>query len=276
MQYQKKKSTRKSNLLLRHWLIWTIVLTCFELSGSANAQLQPAENPADVVITVLDKKFHRRPIDHATLARQSKNMSAKQFARFQSESRWRPYVSDVSHFVMTDWSKQNNVSPTAKEIKELFAKEVTEHLQSYLNTKQGQMQVGGAMMWANGAAADWVTAKALHEKYGGRVAISSFGACIAIDGRNALLKEYAAAGKIEFLDPEIEKVFWEGVESPVVLDATISDPKRISKRFATPPWEGWGARKAKQLKKDSERSKSRQGKQDKPTKKEPASNKVVK
>ena len=30
---------------------------------------------------------------------------------------------------------------------------------------------------------------------------------------------------------------------------TVSDPKRLASRFATPPWEGWGAKTAKILEK---------------------------
>ena len=109
------------------------------------------------------------------------------------------------------------------------------------------------------AAVEWSTAKALYEKHGGRVAFSSFGGCISIDGRNALLKEYAAAGKIQFQDPEIEKEFWAGTENPAVLDVTVSDPKRLTGRFATPPWEGWGARTAKMLEENPSLFKSSSG-----------------
>ena len=139
------------------------------------------------------------------------------------------------------------------------------------------MQVALAGCFPQSGAVEWVTAKALHEKYGGRLAISSFGGFVAVDGRNALLKEYAAAEKIQFHDPEVEKQFWIAVEDPIVLDVTITDPKRIASRFAKPPWQGWGARVAKTLEENPKvfkgMSKSSGSEQKKPTAEAPATEK---
>jgi len=161
------------------------------------------------------------------------------------------------------------VRPTRAEIQEHFSNEAKQHLQAYA-TPEGMQQMGIAMMWGTASAGDWVRAKALHEKYGGPIAISSFGACIAIKGRNALLKEYAAAGKIQFHDPEIEKLFWEGTNHPAVLDVTIRDPKRIAKRFEKSPWQGWGARTAKLFKEKPHLLKAPESKQDPPADAKPA------
>ncbi len=140
---------------------------------------------------------------------------------------------------MSDWAKRNNVRPTREEIQEHFANEAKQYPQFY-ETDEGAKRAKFAMGWSIATTVEWATAKALHEKYGGRIAVSSFGGWVSIEGRNALLKEYAAAGKIRFHDPEIEKLFWGGVDNPAVLDVTVSDPKRISSHFARPPWEGWG------------------------------------
>lgn len=113
-------------------------------------------------------------------------------------------------------------------------------------------------------------AKALHEKYGGRIALSSFGGWIAIEGRKALLKEYAVAGKIQFHDPELEQLFWQGIENPAVLDVNVSDPKRIASHFASPPWEGWGVRTAIKLKENPVLSQTQEAQQDQSTDKKPS------
>jgi len=230
------------------FLITLIVLASFEIGEPVCAQDQPAKTNDSTYLaaTVLGKKVNLRAITPAEVARNRETLSKENFARWQAESRWRPLVSRVSHLVMSDWAK-NNVRPTPEEIQEHFASEARQHLQAY-DTEEGRMQVALATGFTIMSAEEWTTAKALYEKHGGRVALSSFGAWVAIDGRNALLKEYPAAGKIQFHDPEIEKEFWLGVDNPSVLDVTVSDPKRIARRFATPPWEGWGVRTADRLK----------------------------
>ncbi|QDU41130.1 hypothetical protein Mal4_54950 [Maioricimonas rarisocia] len=222
-------------------------------AGVATAQESPRTARLHAA-TVLGKKVWLRKISPSEVAQNRARLSAEDFARWQAESRWRPLVSRVSHLVMSDWADQNKVKPTREEIQKLFAAEARQHLQEYATTPEGTRKVALAIGWSTGTAMEWVRAKALHEKYGGPIALSSFGSCIAIDGRNALLKEYAAAGKIEFHDAELEKLFWEGTTSPAVLDVTVSDPMRVSKHFARPPWEGWGARTAEVFKRQADAS----------------------
>lgn len=252
-------------------LIWLVMFAGSESGGRADAQDQIAREPVYVAATVLDKKLYLRPPSQSVVAENCAKLSAKQFAKWKSESRWRPLVSKVSHRVMSDWAKRNNVRPTREELEKHFKKEAKQYLQAYATTPEGEKRVATAVMWASYSAAAWVRAKALHDRYGGRVAISSFGAWVAIDGRNALLKEYATTGKIHFHDPDIEKDFWVGVDSPAVLDVTISNQTRISRNFATPPWKGWGYRTAEAFKKNPLLSGLPKEKQDQPADPEPAS-----
>ena len=234
----------KNRLSLKHrWAIWLTMFACLAASRLTTAQESPAKDSVYVAATVLDKDVYLRFIKPAEVARNRAKLSEQDFVKWQSESRWRPLVKKVSHLVMSDWAKHNKVRPTREEIQEHFANEAKQHLQAYA-TPEGTKRVALAVGLATLTTVEWATAKALHEKYGGRIALSSFGGWVAIDGRNALLKEYAAAGKIRFHDPEIEEEFWVGVENPAVLDVTVSDPKRVSNHFARPPWEGWGIRTA--------------------------------
>ncbi len=208
------------------------LLLCFRCTVIADAQEPPADDTVSVVATVLDKKIF------------AKSSAPKEIAgRIHTK---------VAYYVMTDWAKQNNVKPTHEGLQELFANEAKKIPKELYETEEGKQRIALAVGWVKGSAVDWVTAKALHEKFGGRIATSSFGAYTAIEGRNAVLKEYAAEGKIKFHDPEIEKHFWDRINSPRVLDVTISDQKRIASRFAKPPWEGWGARTAEILRKEQQ------------------------
>jgi hypothetical protein len=210
--------------------ITLMTLLCFAGTGIARGQEPAADDSVFVAATVLDIKIF------------SKSVTPKEIAD--------EIHTKVAYHIMSDWAIQNNVKPTREELQELFANEAKKIPKEFYETEEGMQRVGLAVGWAKGSAIDWVTAKALHEKFGGRIAVSSFGAYTAIEGRNAVLKEYAAAGKIKFHDSEIEKYFWERISSSRVLDVTISDPKRIASRFAKPPWEGWGAQTTEILKRE--------------------------
>ena len=246
-----------------------IVPAGFASAERAHARDQPAKDSVDVAVTVLDEKIYLRPTDPSLVAQHRAKLSARAFAKWQSQSRWRPLVSKVSYHVMSDWANKN-VRPTREEIGELFRKEAKQHLQAYATPDEGK-RVSQAVGMATGMAFfEWATAKALYEKYGGCIALSSFGGCISIEGRNALLKEYATAGKIRFHDPEIETLFWEGVANPAVLDVTISDPKRVARHFEQPPWIGWGIRTAARFKENPKLFKILKDEQDQTTEKVPA------
>ncbi|WDI43196.1 hypothetical protein [Bremerella sp. P1] len=228
-----------------------IVLGCVSSGSVATAQEPMAQPSSYVAATVLDEEIRLRVISPAEVEHNRSKLSEKDFARWQADSRWRPLVSKVSHRVMSDWAKQNDVQPTREEIQKHFTDEARQHLQAY-DTPATKKQLAVAMGWAIATSSEWATAKALHEKYGGPIAISSFGGCIAIEGRNQLVKEYAAAGKIRFTDPELEKLFWEGLENPSVLDVTIREPERVANHFKRLPWQGWGMRTAKWMEENAD------------------------
>lgn len=211
------------------------------LNGSLAAEDRSARA---IGATVLDKKIYLIPLNPELEAKNRDALSPEEFAEWKSERRWRPLVSKVSYHVMSDWAKRNHVRPNREEIERHFEEEAAQHLQEFAKDMEGQTRVALVVALAISHTVDWATAKALHEKYGGPVAVSSFGGLISIEGRNALLREYAATGNLSFLDPEIEKEFWIGVKDPGVLDVTVNDPERISQMFAKPPWMGWGFKTA--------------------------------
>lgn len=138
--------------------------------------------------------------------------------------------------VLAEYAVRAKLRPSDAEIDALIGDAVRKH--SVGRTEEEQRKLSLQAFWIMGSSRDWRTAKALHEKYGGRVAVSSFGACEAPDGRNALFREHMASGELEFLDRELEVAFWEATKSPRVLDVTLQ-PENVSKHFTVSPWERW-------------------------------------
>jgi hypothetical protein len=63
----------------------------------------------------------------------------------------------------------------------------------------------------------WIEASkidiALHQEFGGTVAITKFGQ-VPVGARAALLRRTAKEGKLTFADPGLERLFWAEVEAP--------------------------------------------------------------
>lgn len=234
-----------------HLMLGLIAIVCVSASDVATAEEPAKESSSYVAATVLDEEVRLRVISPEEVEFNRTKLSEKDFTRWQADSRWRPLVSKVSHLVMSDWAKKNNVQPSQEEIQQHFKEEAKQHLQAF-ETEDSKRHIAVAIGWAVATSSEWATAKALQAKYGGPIAISSFGGCVSIEGRNQLVKEYAVAGKIHFSNPELEKLFWDGIKNPSVLDVTISDPKRISQHFERLPWQGWGARTAKWLEQNAD------------------------
>jgi hypothetical protein len=102
--------------------------------------------------------------------------------------------------------------------------------------EEAKKQFTNRMFWLKAASSEWRTAKALHQKYGGRVAVSAFGGSTSVEGRNAVLRDFAKAGDIKFHHQELKQAFWKKVDDERVLDATIPADK-AKEFFAVPPWE---------------------------------------
>jgi hypothetical protein len=66
---------------------------------------------------------------------------------------------------------------------------------------------------------------------------------MSFEGRNAVLKEYSAAGDIKFHDAELERAFWEKTRDERFSDVTLP-LERVAQHFAVSPWERWIAEQA--------------------------------
>jgi len=142
----------------------------------------------------------------------------------------------IRNKVLAEYPVRAKLRPTNEEINALIGEAVRKHSVGLTDEAKRKLALQG--FWTAGASCDWRTAKAICGKYGGRVAISSFGACEPFEGRNALLREYAASGEIEFRDAELERAFWEKSKDERIQDVMLP-LERVAQHFSVPPWERW-------------------------------------
>lgn len=146
--------------------------------------------------------------------------------------------SEMSGSAMQEYTRANKLSPTKEQLAKIFSDTVAQHPE-LIKDDEAKRNTAIRLFWLRGASLDWITAKALHEEYGGPIATSSFGAYTSITGRDAIIRQFITSGDIKFHEPQAEKEFWERLQSTRVLDVTIRDPKRIKQIFAVSPWARW-------------------------------------
>lgn len=208
------------------------------LVGVLNAdEAQPATK-REPAVTLLEKPIYLDQITPSEAVAKQKELSKPDYERWLRACRANSLLMNVSGRVLKDYTVREKLSPSDEEIIALV-KKASEKSPDYEATdKEAQRRLAIQRVWLWGASCDWRTAKALHAKYGGRVGISSFGACISFEGRNAVLKEYAKRGDLKFHDPDLERAFWEKTQDLRFSDV-ILQPDRVAQHFAVAPWERW-------------------------------------
>jgi len=180
----------------------------------------PAAENRILVAKVLGKPIYLDQIEPRDNEIKRKQLSKSDYEKWYRESCAIKLLSDVSRQAVADYASREKFSPSREEYAAVIAEVVKKH-PGLVKDEEAQRKTGIRLFWLFGAFHDWIVAKALHEKYGGPIAISSFGACTSIEGRNAVLKEYASAGKITFHHAEIEMAFWDRTRDERVLDASM-------------------------------------------------------
>lgn len=205
------------------------VLATFALTSAAVAQ--PTEKPDDPnrrVATVLGEDILLKSVTPATVPK-----SPADLLRYRADLlRFR-----ITSPILKDYERGKTIEPTDEELDEMITKIVEEHAGHIRDaTEEEQRKFALRVFWMKGVSKDWRRARALHAEHGGRVGISSFGACTAIDAQVVVLKEYAAAGKLTFHDRDLERAFWEHMRGAPNTDVVLR-PERVKQHFAKPPWE---------------------------------------
>ncbi len=221
----------------------------FAYVGELSAEETASVEERELVATVLGKPFyHFTPADAAA---KRKELPKREYERWLREYRAQHFLSHITGRVLSDYAIRQKLRPSDDEIDALItaaARKYAGNFKEDKKSKQELQKLGVRIFWLRASSHEWRTAKALHEKHGGRVGISSFGGHMSFEGRNAVLKEYSAAGDIKFHDAALERAFWEKTQDERFSDVTLS-PESVAQHFAVSPWERWIA---EQTQKDAE------------------------
>jgi hypothetical protein len=226
-------------------IVAVLLVGCHVLFGQVGQLSADEEAPAEkreLVATVLGKPIYQ--FTPADAAKKRKELSGLDYERWLREDRAQHFLSHITGRVLNEYSIREKLSPSDDEIDALITAAARKYAGNFKADKESQQELGVRIFWLRGSSHEWRTAKALHEKYGGRVGISSFGGHMSFEGRNAVLKEYSAAGDIKFHDAELERAFWEKTLDERFSDVTLS-PEHVAQHFAVSPWERWIAEQAR-------------------------------
>jgi hypothetical protein len=190
----------------------------------------------ELVATVLGEKIYSDQITPAEARAKREELSDADYQKWLLEYRISWLLSRVEGRVLKEYTIREKLSPSDQELDALFLDFSQTYLANHELDDESKQKLALRMLWLKASSCEWRTAKALYERYGGQVAVSSFGACTSIEGRNAVLKAYAEAGELTFHQHDMEQAFWEKTKDTRVLDARVS-PERIKGFFAVSPWE---------------------------------------
>jgi hypothetical protein len=225
-------------------IVVALVAGCQVLFGHAGVMSADEKAPAqkrELVATVLGKPIYQFTPADAAIKR--KDLCGLDYERWLRENRAQHFLSHITGRVLNDYSIREKLSPSDDEIDALIAAAARKYAGNFGTDEKALKDLGWRIFCLQGSSHEWRTAKSLHDKYGGRVGISSFGGHMSFEGRNAVLKEYSAAGDIKFHDAELERAFWEKTLDERFSDVTLS-PERVAQHFAVSPWERWIAEQA--------------------------------
>lgn len=219
--------------------ILVVVSACVALWCGVDSSADDAPaNDRVLVATLFDKPIYLDQLTPSEAAEKQRQLPERKYQQWLLTSRSQSLFSKVCAQALHEYAVREKLKPSDDEIDTLISAAVKKHVAETQADAEAQRKLAMQAFWVRASSRDWRTAKALYEKYGGKVAISSFGACQSFEGRNAVLKDYTAAGHIQFHDAYIERAFWEKSKDERIQDVTLQ-PDRVAQHFALPPWERW-------------------------------------
>ena len=201
----------------------------------------PLASKGVVAATVLGKPIYLKWIEPSAAELERLEKSERSPLSRKAET----LLAKVAGAIMMDYYQREELHPTKDEIGAKFSAGLRadpDLMAKLILNQQSRLKTLSPLAFGIASSIDWVVTKHLHEKYGGSVAVSSFGGMMSIEGRNELIRQYVASGDVQFHHPELERALWEQAEKKYALDVTVRDQKRIKQKFETPPWEHYIAR----------------------------------
>lgn len=210
---------------------------------SARATAQAAD---ELVATVLTKPITLEQITPREAASQKLSMPPEEYEPWLLQNRARNLSMAVGGEVLRDYARREKLKPSDDELDALLDKIIQDHIGGKELSAEALRKLTVQRFWARGAAIDWRNAKAMYEKYGGRVAISSFGACVSFEARNKVFQEYVDRGDLTFHHAELKKAFWEMARNERMVGDVFLRPENVPGHFTRPPWEHFKRQLAKE------------------------------
>lgn len=191
-------------------------------------------------VTLCPNQIFGESADQPPVNDDCRTLVATVFGRqiYADDPRAKRLFDEISWSAVQEYSRAKKLSPTKEQLAKIFSDTIAKHPE-LMEDDEAKRNTAMRLFWLQGASLDWITAKALHEEYGGPIAISSFGAYTSITGRDAIIGQFIKSGDIQFHQCKAEKEFHERLQSQRVLDVTIRDLKRIKQMFAVSPWQRW-------------------------------------
>ena len=168
-----------------------------------------------------------------------KSLAKTQNAAQRRAHRGRRLLQVISRQATEDYRRRNQLEVTAEMKKSLWEAVMRAPLPPDRSVFCEEEQRLISFGWQHASLMDWVLAKSLYERYGGRVGMGSLGLWLAADGRNQLIRDYQKSGHIRIDDAEVEKAFWKEATKPNFADA-YPKGERLKRLLAHPPHLGNG------------------------------------
>lgn len=214
------------------WLLWLPLLAC----GEENSVQTPL-----IAATLLGKEIDlNKLVDSAQVEEQRKKLAPSEFEKWLREHQAQRLFDTVKFQVRQDWIAREKPSPTDQELDQLFQTGYEEHPEKFVTTNEEERKkVALHLFMRRTVSMEYRDARAMWQRYGGRVGISAFGAYESFEGRNVILKEYIDRGDLKFASDEWRQGFLKRMEDTRVQDVLLS-AERTREMFDGPtPWETW-------------------------------------
>lgn len=188
------------------------------ISPNTDSDVPSADAPV-VVARILDHEIYASDlIIEGEEEHLRKTMEPEDFERWQRTHRVSSLWSKVSTRALQRWADENGVVVPEQQVEELAQRmlDVRSQRGEQADERVAPDEKDKAMttIFARAIVTDRTIARALYEKYGGRVAFGSLGGCTSVEGTEAVLQQLRENGQLIIFDELLSKQFWQWASEP--------------------------------------------------------------